>query len=214
MLQRLLFVLIVLTVSSANVDAATLRIDSNTAMDFNLPGEHWLLFREAPAFLVDETMEHLGHELAGQGKSPGEEALRQAALKRLAANEAFLCNPASRACLVVDFSPLREGEEAPSRRAVAASARYAGEGLADEEGIADLQQKSEKYRLEGAETAYRIDASFRQHGEPRRFIGIVGFRQPCWFYLYYTDPLNEPKDYSEMEVVLDSLVLRATGSER
>lgn len=189
------------------LSAETLRIGADLTVDFTLPGDRWVMTREAPAFLLEETVEHLEHELAAQGKHPDSDALKRAAEKRLAANEAYLCNPASHACMVIDFSPLREGEEAPGKRAIAASARYAGEGLEDEEGLSEVRQKNGSTRVKGADAAYRIDATFRSHGEPRRFLGIVGFRAPYWFYFYYTDPLKDLNDYGEMEAILGTFTL-------
>jgi hypothetical protein len=208
------FPLLVLLLVPAPVPAESLSIGPDLVLEFTAPSARWVLTREAPAFLLEETAEHLGHELAEQGRTPDAGAVRQAAVKRLAANEGYLCNPASGACLVIDFSPLRQDETPPSRKAVATSARYAAEGLAEEEGVTELRQSSGKARLAGADSASRIDASFHQHGEPRRFLGIVGFRDPYWFYLYYTDTLKNADDYGEMEGVLQTLVLRRPAPAR
>lgn len=194
-----------------SLPAETLELVPGLALQVELPGARWSISREAPSFLVEETAEHLEHELLAQGKKVDPAALEAAARKRLAANEAYIVNTASRAYLSIDFSPLREGERAPSKKAVAASAKYAGEGLVDEEGATEVSQKSDRTELEGAEAAYRVDASFRMHGEPRKFIGIVGFRAPYWFYLYYTDSLRDSADIHEMEQILRTLVLSASG---
>lgn len=194
-----------------SLPAETLELVPGLALKVELPGDRWLVSREAPPFLVEETAEHLEHELLAQGKKVDPSQLEAVAKKRLAANEAYIVNRASKAYLTIDFSPLREGETAPGKKAVAASARYAGEGLVDEEGATEVRQKSSKTELQGAEVAYRVDASFRMHDEPRKFIGIVGFRAPYWFYLYYTDPLRDAADIREMEEILQTLVLSASG---
>lgn len=143
-----------------------------------------------------------------QGKAAGEGEVRQSAEKRLSANEAFICNPASGACLTIDFSPLRPDESPPSRRAVALSAKYAAEGLAEEEGVTDLLQENRPVSLAGAETVYRVDARFRQNGEPCQFIGLIGFIHPHWFFLYYSDRGRDSGDSPDMERLLKTLTIR------
>lgn len=189
---------------SGRSGAETIVIDASHSIQMDLPGGKWQLTREAPPFLVDETVEHLTHELTAKNKNPSPEKVREAAKRRLAANEAYLCQSESQACLVVDFSPLRPGEEPPSAKSVGLSARYAAEGLEDEEGISGLKQSVRQVHFSGASSAYRIDASYLQHGEKRKFIGIVGFSHPHWFYLYYTDPMSAPADASAIEKVLTS----------
>lgn len=190
-----------------SLPAETLQLVPGLALKVELPGDRWSISREAPSFLVEEIAEHLEHELVAQGKSLDPAALQAAARKRLAANEAYIVNPASGAYLAIDFSPLREGEKAPGNKAIAASAKYAGEGLVDEEGATEVRQKSSKAEVRGAEVAYRVDASFLLHDEPRKFVGIIGFRAPYWFYFYYTDPLRNDGDIQEMEQILRTLIL-------
>lgn len=196
-----------------SLPAETLQIVPGLALKVELPSDRWSISREAPSFLVEEIAEHLEHELLSQGKKLDPAALQAAAQKRLAANEAYIVDPASGAYLAIDFSPLREGEAAPGKKAIAASAKYAGEGLVDEAGATEVRQKSSRTEIRGAEVAYRVDASFRMHGEPRKFIGIIGFRAPYWFYFYYTDPLRDAGDIQEMEQLLRTLVVSpASGS--
>ncbi|MBE0596408.1 MAG: hypothetical protein IH614_03975 [Desulfuromonadales bacterium] len=191
--------------------AASIPVGSELIVELPPLSERWQVSALPPDFLVKEIAEHLGHELAAEGKTPSEAEILKVAEKRLAANEAFVCNPASGSCLLIDFSPLRPDEKAPGRRQVAASARYAAEGLADEEGLSDLQQTAAKANLPGSRHVYRIDARYRQHGEPRQFIGYVGFAQPSWFYLYYTDSLADPADLAEMEKLFQGVVVRPAG---
>jgi len=187
--------------------AETLRVAPGVALQYTLPAAHWKVALEAPEFLLEETAEHLEHELAAQGKHLDASALQAAARKRLAANEAYIFNPDSGAYLAIDFSALRDGEKAPGRGAIAESARLAGESLESEEGTRDVRHDYRKAAVAGAEVAYRVDATFRHHDEPRRFIGIIGFRSPYWFYLYYTDPQRDAADVGEMEEILRTLIL-------
>jgi hypothetical protein len=68
------------------------------------------------------------------------------------------------------------------------SARYAAEGLQDEEGIEDANSKVGKTRISGVKAVYRVDADFLMHGQATRFIGVITFARDHWIYLYYTGP--------------------------
>lgn len=209
---RIVFSMIVfLLTGAASLSAETITVVPGVALELNLPGQRWEMSRQAPGFLLRETAEHLEHELAAQGKQVDAESLREAADRRLAANELFVFNPESGAVLTIDFSPLKENEKAPGHRTVAASARYAGESLASEEGIEGAESRVDKVRISGADSAYRVRASYRQHGEPTKFTGIIGFIDPYWFFLYYTDPLRDPEDGKEMERMMETLVLKPAG---
>lgn len=211
MLRLIVLCAVALLAVTRPLAAETVRISPELTVDLALPGEGWEISREAPAFLLADMVEHLEHELAAAGKEVDPGKVQALAARRLAANEAFVYNPASTAALTIDFSPLREGESPPSRRAVATSARYAGEGLADEEGVMELDQQSAKVAVAGAEYAYRVDARYRHHGRPTQFVGIVGFVSPYWFYLYYTDHLRDPRDAAAMDRTLEALTIRAAG---
>ncbi|ALC16534.1 hypothetical protein DSOUD_1756 [Desulfuromonas soudanensis] len=191
----------------------SVRVHDRLQLEFDLPDQRWVLSREAPDFLVDKAFADLEAELLGQGKNPGRAEIEAAARRRLEANEAFVFNPLSKAHLLIDFSPLRQGEGAPSAQTVNLSARYAGEGLEEEEGYREVKQKSGEFSLAGAAAASRIDASYLRRGEPGVFVGIIGFASPCWFYLYYTDGLSDPRDLPEMEGILRSMRISADGAK-
>ncbi|WP_155890685.1 hypothetical protein [Desulfuromonas sp. TF] len=206
-----LLVVVLLFAGASSLAAETLSIVPGIALEVNLPGQKWQMSRQAPEFLVRETAEHLEHELADKGKQVDAESLKAEAGKRLAANELFIFNPDSGAVLTIDFSPLKEKEKAPRDRTVASSARYAGESLSSEEGIEGVESKTDKVKVAGAGSAYRVNASYRQHGDPMKFTGIIGFAEPYWFFFYYTDPLRDPGDAEEMGRILDALVLKPGG---
>jgi hypothetical protein len=208
-MRKTLFLLVALSLLwTSSLAAETIRIGPGMVMELTLPGARWTITPQAPHFLLEETAEHLEHELAGQGKQLDSAKLKAAAAKRLSVNEAFVYNSESGAVLTIDFSPLREGEDPPGRKTVAASARYAGESLAGEEGYGEVDWESGKTRVEGARHAYRVDARYRYHGEPAAFVGVIGFARPYWFFFYYTDPLKDPRDAVEMGTILESVVLR------
>ena len=206
-----LSVVVLLLLGVASLEAATLSLVPGVDLEVDLPGQKWQMSRQTPEFLILQTAEHLEHELADQGKQVDAEELKAAAAKRLAANELFIFNPDSGAVLTIDFSPLKENEKAPRDRTVAASARYAGDSLSSEEGLEGVESKTDKVKVAGAASAHRIKASYRQHGEPMKFTGIIGFIEPYWFFFYYTDPLRDPGDAEEMGRILDSLVLKSVG---
>jgi hypothetical protein len=189
--------------------AEELKLPDGLTMTFTLP-DGWTYSRQAPQFLVEETVEHVTHELADQGKEVDAGQLRDAVNRRLATNEGFVYQPESHSMLLIDFSPLREGEAAPGRETVAQSARYAARELHQEEGAADVAAGSERTSFSGMPFAYRVDATYTMHDKPRRFIGIVGFRSPYWIYLYYTDTLTNNSDRKAMEELLQTA--RLTGA--
>ncbi len=202
--MRQLFLMLCLVLMAGPVFAETVEVVPGTFLEFSLPNERWQHASEPPTFLVDKTAAHLDPNMK---KMIGSQTMssRDVALKILSANELFIYNAASEAFLAVDFSPLREGEDAPSRRTIAASARLAGESLANEEGLSDVVQDTSKTRIDGADYAYRLDAGFHKHGDDIRFIGITGFAEPHWFYLYYTDYNQSSQDLAEMETLLKTV---------
>lgn len=214
MRKTLPFVMILLCFACSPSGAETIAIDASRSLQVDLPGGKWQLTREAPSFLVEESVEHLTHEVAAKGQKVSLEKVREVARRRLGANEAYLCQSESRACLVVDISPLRPGEDPPTAKSVRLSAKFAAEGLKEEEGIEGLKQTVRPIRVPGSSYTYRIDASYRQHGEKRKFIGIVAFAHPCWIYLYYTDPLRDPADAGIIEKVLTSASVLPGGTSR
>jgi hypothetical protein len=172
-------------------------------------GSNWVMTREVPESLVAETARHLQHELEAQGKEFAAEAVLEQARKRLAANELFIYNPRTGATLTVDFSPLRADEGPPGRSAIANSAAYAAQGLEEEDGLSAVTHKTARTSMFGLQYAYRIDANFQKHGAATRFLGVVGFASPYWCYFYYTDPLQDPQDYTDMVALLQGMVVHA-----
>lgn len=191
------------------VRAEIIEIVPGLRVNLELGSSEWSASPTPPAFLVDEMTEHLAHEVP-VGQSVDAERLRDMVIKRLAANELFIFNPASGAHLEVDVSPLREDEREPSKGAVADSARFAGQSLVEEEGVGNVEWKTRKVSIPGAKASYRLDASYTFHGGPRRFVGIVGFSAPYWFYLYFTDPLKTPADAAVVDTLIERLAIDRT----
>lgn len=204
---RILTLLALILPLCAPVAAETLKMPAGFTLDVNLPGPRWVLSTEAPEMLVAEMAEHLEHDMKAQGKSLDAASLAALARKRLRENEAFIFNPQSKASLLIDFSPLEKGEEAPSDKTVKSSARYAAESMESEEGATEVSHSTAETAIKGARVAHSLTVNYRHHGEATRFYGIVGFASPTWFFLYYTDHLRDPADQAEMEAILKSMTI-------
>jgi hypothetical protein len=185
----------------------TIPVTDDISIGLSQQLDGWLVTSEAPDYLVEEFAHHIEHELAEKGQTRTHEEVVAVVHKRLASNELYIYKESSRAWIAIDFSALQEGEKVPGRQAVYNSARYAADSLSGEEGVSDVQHTVSSVSVYGADTAFRLDAAFASHGEPRKFSGIIGFANPYWFYVYYTDELNDPADFSDIDKLLDSLTL-------
>jgi hypothetical protein len=203
----LIFGLTGCAVRTAEKPTVILPVDGDLQVEFTLPGERWEFSRQAPAFLVDQIVDHLREETAASGVQLNETQLQQLARKRLAVNEAFVANPGTGAYLMIDFSRLPEGAPSPEKDEIWGSAYGAELALKNENGVSDVSSKIRSVRLAGSRFAYRTDIRYRLHGEPRRFVGIVGCTTAYRFYFYYNDLLRDPLDFELMERTLRSLRL-------
>lgn len=194
----------------ADVSATQLELAPDLLMTLYLDPDRWQISKQPPEWLVDDTAEHLEHELADQGRYPSAGELETLARKRLGHNEVFIYNLQSGAHLEVDVGKLREDESAPSALTVQRSAEYAGESLGSEEGVSGLSFETENLRITGTKAATLLHARYRHHDEPQRFLGVVAFSSPYWAFLYYTDPLHDPADYEAMETALRTFSIRPT----
>lgn len=191
--------------------AAQVDVGGGLALGISLKG-NWTLALEPPQALVAEAAEHMAHDAAAKGASPTKEQLMQAARQRLAANQAIIYHATEPAHLDIDFSPLDPGQKPPSSKVLENSARYAGESLSDEDELSEIVWEVAPQKIRGARDAYALTAEYRQHGEPVRFLGVIGFAGGQWFFLYYTDRSQKPEVYREMQEMIDSVVIRTTGS--
>ena len=206
-MYRLLQTLVISLLLTGTTFAATLDVGGGLAMELSVP-DGWTLTREAPIALLEEAAKHIAHEAADQGASPTHEQLIDAARKRMAANEAILYHEQSGAHLDIDFSPLDEGEKAPSSQTLRKSAKYAAQSLEGEEEVSDVVSGVDRIKIRGAKDAYLLSADYKHHGHPVRFLGVIGFVPDQWFFFYYTDPLKSKTAYGEMQQVFDSVLIR------
>ena len=185
--------------------AAEIVVGEDLVLDLKL-AEGWSLHLDPPQALVEEVARHIAHEPAAAKATAAQ--IESVARKRLAANEAIVYHAASGAYLAIDFSPLEPGEAAPGSSALRNSARSAAKSLAGEEDVAEVVWDVTPRQVSGAGEAYQLAAEYRQQGQPMKFIGIIGYVDGYWFYLYYTDPDKDPAVFREMLAMLEQVVVR------
>lgn len=172
--------------------------------------EGWTLHLESPDALVKEMAIHVAHEPAAANASA--EQIEKVTRKRLAANEAIVYHAVSGAHLDIDFSALDPGKSAPSSKTLRNSAKYAAQSLEGEEDVSDVVWDVTSVNVQGAQEAFQLTADYRQHDKPVKFVGIIGYVDGYWFFLYYTDPSQDPDVFNQMQDMLGKLVIRSSGS--
>lgn len=203
--MRYLFWLAIVGVVTVSTSwGESVRLAEDLTIDVTLPASRWEMSSAPAQALLDETVEHLHHELEGKGKDLSGDAIKQLAVKRLAVNELFLRSE-SGAHIEIDVSPLNSGEEGPSARGVEKSAEYAGQSMESEEGVEDAAAHVKKVDLQGVSYVFRLDLDYKLHGQKMKFVGLIGFEDPYWLYFYATNPLNDDRDTEEIEAILQSL---------
>ena len=169
----------------------------------------WLVAREPVPAMVEHLAEHLRDDAVRKGQAVTREQAKAAARKRLQANELMIYNQTSEAHLLISFSPIDPGDADPSARALAKSAQYAAEGVIDE-GWTKVKIRHADARIQGAQRARHFEIDYLEEGERGRFMGIVGYARPYWFWLYATDHLNDPGDREVLLRVLREIEVRST----
>jgi hypothetical protein len=191
------------------VDAAEIAVTMNLVVEINL-SEGWSLHLEPPDALVKEMAIHVAHEPAAANATT--EQIESVTRKRMAANEATVYHAASGAHLDIDFSPLDQGQSAPSSQTLRNSAKYAAQSLEGEEDVADVVWDVTSVKINGAREAFQLAADYKQHDAPMKFLGIIGYVEGYWFFLYYTDPGKDSGTFGEMQTMLEQLVVRRSGN--
>ncbi len=206
-MRKFLFLLTVLLVFPLAVSAQ--EFEPRPGLKVILPkvSDDWQAGTEAPADLLEHMIEHLREDAARNGQSPTEEQLRRAAQQRLATNELFVFNPETGAHLLISFSELEKDEAPPSMRAIELSARYAADGVVDE-GWENVKVRQDSAQIDGARSAQRFEIDYSHEGKDSRFVGVVGFAAPYWFWLYANDHLADPEDRQVIETLLSDIRLQ------
>ena len=208
-----LLLLVLLLCVPLTVNAESLKVDKNLTMEFQLPNASWTFSTEPPVMLLGPTMADVRHDLQSAGKSPAPEQVAAIARKRLAQNQGFVFDAASGAYLLIDFSPLKKDEKAPSDEDIQRSVRYAVKDLEAEQGVSDVKTSISPAEIKGARSVYQLDATYRDDGRQKKFSGLTGYVPGYWFFLYYTDPLKKPSDTPEMSHLLQSVVMQAAAGK-
>lgn len=189
--------------------AAEIAVTRNLVVEINLI-EGWSLHLEPPDALVKEMAIHVAHEPAAANATA--EQIESVTRKRMAANEATVYHAASGAHLDIDFSALDQGQAAPSSQTLRNSAKYAAQSLEGEEDITDVVWKVTEVKINGAREAFQLAADYRKHDSTVKFLGIIGYVEGYWFFLYYTDPGKDSGTFGEMQTMLEQLVVRRSGN--
>lgn len=200
----LLTILLLLPLTAA---AETYEIKPGLKLSLPELSASWTVSREPAPALLEHMAEHMQEDAARQGKTISAEQARAAALKRLQTNELFVYNAESEAHLLVSFDALGKDEKKPSAKAVAKSAQYAAEGVADE-GWTEVTVRHAETAVKGAQLAQWYEIGYTHEGHRSVFMGIVGFANPYWFWLYANDHLKSPEDRPVLEKLLREIEIR------
>ena len=207
-MKKLLFLLIIVLVFPLVVAAQEFELRPGLSVNLPETPAFWKVDTEAPADLLAHMIEHLREDAARNEQAPTDEQLLAAAQKRLEMNDLFVFNPESGAHLLISFSPLGDNESPPSERAIELSAQYAAEGVVDE-GWEDVTVRRHAAQIDGARSAQRFEIDYRHEQEQGRFMGVVGFASPYWFWLYANDHLADPDDREVLDSLLRQIRIQA-----
>jgi hypothetical protein len=167
----------------------------------------WVISAEPIAALVNHMAEHVQEEAAAKGHTLSAEEARAGALKKLKQNELFVLNPQSGAHVLISFEPLGKKEAEPSAKTIAKSAQYAGESAIDE-GWTEVAERQAVTVIKGAQQAQWFEIDYTHEGSRQAFIGIVGFANPYWFWVYANDHQQDPADRAVLEKLMREIEIR------
>jgi hypothetical protein len=207
MIRPILLFMLALSLLALPAHAAEIAVTENLILDINLSAG-WVLHLEPPEALVKEAASHVAHEAAAANATV--EQIEKVARKRMTANEAFIYHARSRAHLDIDFSPLEQGESAPSTQTLRNSAEYAAQSLEGEDDVADMVWKVTSVKVNGAAETFLLSANYLQHDRPMTFLGYIGYVEEHWFFLYFTAPGRDSDVLQEMQAMLEHVSIRST----
>lgn len=190
-----------------------LSIDKGLQLAMALPSPRWQFSKEPPAFFAQKMTEHLRREVSAYAPKIEEKQLLSLAQKRLAVNEGYVFNPHTGALLMIDFSLRRESKNDYTLSDLEASAYGSLLALENEEGVTALRSRVDSLAIVGGSRASKVEANYSLDGKPRLFMGVVGYKAPYRFYLYYNDSLQDPQDRMEMDRIFNSLQFLHVSSE-
>jgi hypothetical protein len=183
---------------------------------FDLPSERWQVSSEPPEAAIQAMMDDSLIDARQKGKEVDRAKLRAKALRYVSMNELFVVNPATSAFLMIDLSPLKDGEKAPDQKLITASLEAALEELKGQTNQPDqLKHEIHPVKIPGLQYGMRLDADFQSFADPEdltktrphHFTGIIGYCAPYWVFFYYNDKKLDPRDQVEMDQLLASLAM-------
>lgn len=207
---RLVVLMLFPTLIAMPLSASEVVVGDGLVLSLQAP-DGWAVFTEAPEALIRQVAEHVAHEAEAQGYHPTPDQAHDAAVKRLAANEAIVYHAASNSHIDIDFSPVGPKEKAPLLKTLLGSAEYALQSLESEEGVSGLQHTIRAVSVAGAGEAARLEANYKHHDETVRFIGVIGYVDRAWFFLYATVFGGDQATLRGAEAILGSVEIRRNG---
>ncbi|MCK4508269.1 MAG: hypothetical protein KAU27_07015 [Desulfuromonadales bacterium] len=206
MIRPIWFFVLAVSLLALPAHAAEIAMTDTLTLDINLSAG-WTLHLQPPEALVKEAASHVAHEAAAANATA--EQIEKVARKRMTANEAFIYHAGSGAHLDIDFSPLEQGESAPSTQTLRNSAEYAAQSLEGEADVADMVWKVTSAKVNGADETFLLSANYLQHDRLMSFLGYIGYVGEHWFFLYFTVPGKDSEALQEMQSMLEHAVIRS-----
>lgn len=207
-MKKLILLLLIVLLVPALALAGTFQLEPDLKIVLSELSDPWAASTEPNPELIDHLAEHVIEEAAEKGHQLSMAQARELAMKRAGNNQLFVSNRQSGAHLLISFSRLDQGETAPSAETVAKSAEYAADGVADE-GWAVISRGQARTAVKGAQQAEWFSIEYTHEGETSRFMGIVGFADPYWFWFYGNDHLKDPADAKTLEKLMLGIEIQA-----
>jgi hypothetical protein len=192
--------------------AQSVRLPSDTVINFTLPSDRWDVSVEAPELAIEAMVADMVYGRQRNGISFDRKELLEKAKKLIKVNNLFIYNTETEAYLMVSFSPHGQREKPLSKKHIRRSVEWTVEALDDHAGVSELassQTTVEPVEIPGVEYAQQVTSNNPLFGDPHKFIGIIGYAYPYWVFMYYNDKVKDSTDYSEMQQILKSIKLTA-----
>jgi len=189
--------------------AADYPLAADRNISFTLPSARWQVSSDPPESAIQAMMDDIAYETEKKGQKVDRTILREKAIEYARTNNLFVHDPMTDAYLMISIS---KAEKTPKAATVKSSAEWTMNEIlenAELEGTGGYERSLKKVELSGLPVAYRIEANYPLHHAPHNFIGIIGFGEPYWVFLYYNDKAQDPDDLREMRLLLDSVSLSA-----
>ncbi len=207
-MKRLFIVVLMFMCLPALVMAGDYQLKSNLKLVLPEVAAPWKVLTEPTPEMLEHMLEHEIEEAAEQGKTLTKEQARKTALKKASLNDLYVVNVDSGAHLLISVSAIDKGEKPPSFKTVARSAQIAIDGVEDE-GWTVTSVRKDDITIAGAQAAQWFSVDFTHDGEASLFLGVVGFANPYWFWLYAKDYLKDPNDRDFLEQFIKNIEFQA-----